>query len=102
MQEQAAPGSPLDSYLYAYDGSQPVNNFDGLQALIASNDDSQGTLNSLISFNVTAGPGLLPEHRRLWHQHRGLHSHDRLRRRDSPEPGRTSPSRPPCPSPSTQ
>ena len=55
VQQQAAAGSPLDSYLYAYDGSQPVNNFDGLQALIASDDDSQGTLNSLVSFNVTAG-----------------------------------------------
>ncbi len=55
VQEQAAPGSPLDSYLYAYNGSQGVNNFDGLQALIASDDDSQGTLNSLIQFNVTAG-----------------------------------------------
>ena len=55
IQEQAAPGSPLDSYLYAYNGSQGVNNFDGLQALIASDDDSQGTLNSLIQFNVTAG-----------------------------------------------
>jgi hypothetical protein len=54
VQEQATPGSPLDSYLYAYDGSQPVNNFDGLFALIASDDDSQGTLNSLVQFNVTA------------------------------------------------
>jgi hypothetical protein len=54
VQQQAAPGSPLDSFLYAYDGSQPVNNFDGLQALIASDDDSQGTLDSFVHFNVTA------------------------------------------------
>jgi hypothetical protein len=55
VRQQAGSGSPLDSYLYAFDGSQPVNNFDGLQALLASNDDSGGTLDSLIQFHVTAG-----------------------------------------------
>jgi hypothetical protein len=53
--QDAAPNNPLDSYLYAYDGSQGVNNFDGLQDLIASDDDSGGTLNSLIQFDVTQG-----------------------------------------------
>src|SRR5262249_42378434 len=33
--ERATPSSPLDSLLYAFDGSQPINNFDGLQALLA-------------------------------------------------------------------
>jgi hypothetical protein len=55
VRQQAASGSPLDSFLYAFDGSQPVNNFDGLQALLASNDDSGGSLDSLVQFNVTAG-----------------------------------------------
>jgi hypothetical protein len=53
--QQAPSGSPLDSYLYAFDGSQPINNFDGLQSLLASDDDSGGTLDSLVQFDVTAG-----------------------------------------------
>ena len=53
--ERATLNSPLDSLLYAFDGSQPINNFAGLQALLASNDDSGGTLDSLVQFNVTAG-----------------------------------------------
>jgi hypothetical protein len=43
---QAQDGSGLDSFLTAYDGNQ---------VLIASNDDSNGTRDSLIQFNVEQG-----------------------------------------------
>jgi hypothetical protein len=45
-EQDAAPGSLLDSYLYVYDGA-------GNQ--IASDDDSAGNLNSLAEFPVAAG-----------------------------------------------
>ena len=46
IQQQAPDGSTLDSLLTVYDGSQTQ---------IARNDDSQGTLNSLVRFNMVAG-----------------------------------------------
>jgi hypothetical protein len=46
IRESAAPGSSLDSYLSAYNARQ---------SLLARNDDSNGTVDSLVSFNVTAG-----------------------------------------------
>jgi hypothetical protein len=46
IRETAAAGSSLDSYLQVYDAGQ---------RLLARNDDSGGTLNSLVTINVTAG-----------------------------------------------
>lgn len=46
IQESAASGSRLDSYLYAYDSRQ---------RLLARNDDSGRSLDSRVEINVTAG-----------------------------------------------